>query len=408
MKIPSQFNEDSLYGRKRRRGERTEHYRQLIRLVLGLALVFVVMHQASKPEVYAPFFGVNQESYPVGPMDVAANVEGGGDRERSTKATATRDAENERGGDEIDFDLLAETLDQANQVPVEQQQALLRTLYDFQSSGAEQDTFGESNMDEFPIKSDDAINVKSWISALTKLAESRVVDGSVWHSADRDSLFLYLDEFRRTGSNWSGRKNANGFTQVGVLPLLQQPDVYLAKEVTFKGRVARIIQQDAGQNAFDFNRYWQLWMRPSNGVQRPLLAVVGSVPEKLMRFVGDSEIRDAPALTIHGRFLKRLSYRSSLGADLTPVIVGRVMMNGSNQVASTGNGPSRQSQNRSVSGFLPWMVAATLIGIGIASLVLWRTAVSARLSRALRAKQFESVTSFESIDIYTPTEEQER
>ena len=57
MRIPSQFNEDSLYRRGGRSAQPAQSYRRLLRLVLGLALVVVIMRQASRPEIYQAFFG---------------------------------------------------------------------------------------------------------------------------------------------------------------------------------------------------------------------------------------------------------------------------------------------------------------------------------------------------------------
>ena len=57
MRIPSQFDDDSLYRKKIPRGESVKTFRKLIRLALGLALVAVVMLQAAKPNIYRPFFG---------------------------------------------------------------------------------------------------------------------------------------------------------------------------------------------------------------------------------------------------------------------------------------------------------------------------------------------------------------
>ena len=56
MRIPSQFNDETLYGR---RGAVAAggSFRRVIRLSVVLALVVVVMQQASQPEMYETFFG---------------------------------------------------------------------------------------------------------------------------------------------------------------------------------------------------------------------------------------------------------------------------------------------------------------------------------------------------------------
>ena len=58
MRIPSQFNESSLYGRgKRPPPDSTQSYRRLLRLLVALVLVVMVMRQASRPQMYEVFFG---------------------------------------------------------------------------------------------------------------------------------------------------------------------------------------------------------------------------------------------------------------------------------------------------------------------------------------------------------------
>ena len=57
MRIPSQFNDESLYRRRPNPRDSGDTTRRLIRLALGLVLVLVVMRQAARPELYQAFFG---------------------------------------------------------------------------------------------------------------------------------------------------------------------------------------------------------------------------------------------------------------------------------------------------------------------------------------------------------------
>ena len=56
MRIPSQFNETSLYRRQPQAGERNAAIRKLFRLGVAMALLIVVMRQAGHRELYEPFF----------------------------------------------------------------------------------------------------------------------------------------------------------------------------------------------------------------------------------------------------------------------------------------------------------------------------------------------------------------
>ena len=57
MRIPSQFNDETLYGRRAKRPSSAHAYRRLLRLAIALVLVIVLMGQASQPRVWRIFFG---------------------------------------------------------------------------------------------------------------------------------------------------------------------------------------------------------------------------------------------------------------------------------------------------------------------------------------------------------------
>ncbi len=164
----------------------------------------------------------------------------------------------------------------------------------------------------------DRPRVAAFLAALDDAAASRVVDGSVWRSGDFDLFYRYLDQ----ASGLSGE----GVATSGVLPLLQQPDVFRNQLVRTSGTVARTERIEAKENPYGISEYWQLWIRPADGADRPLVAVVPAVPA-LVESVGPNAItEEGPRVTIVGRFLKRLAYQSALGADLAPVVVGRIVL----------------------------------------------------------------------------------
>ena len=181
---------------------------------------------------------------------------------------------------------------------------------------------------------------------LDRRASSRVIDGSVWRSGDFDGLYSFLLQ--------SSSAPNEAVPVIGVLPLLQQPEIYRNQWVRVAGEVARVEQIQTPDNPYDVDEYWQIWLRPINGVNRPIVVIVPSIPKSVRDF---SSLDDSisPELQISGRFLKRLSYRSGLGADLAPVIVGEIRY----APASGGNNPNslRQAKTtRICSGRwgLPW------------------------------------------------------
>ncbi|EMI19125.1 hypothetical protein, membrane [Rhodopirellula maiorica SM1] len=459
MKIPSQFNEDSLYGRRQRRGATVQDYRRVIRLALGLALVLVVMRQAAKPRVYEPFFGG-----------------AAGQQQRLSNATrqiyaGNRPADLLIGGDataetvldlrEVDPKVMLDARAIVALVPPEDQQLWLATLLrirrhqeipqftvldtgwtvklsqlDWQADQESDEKAPQQGWSELiqRVASDPSglsaemedtggdakIKIQALIRALDTAAASRVAASGVWQSRDRDAMYRYLDEAQFGFENdWAGLTTAGLTTagrategtdasaeeasglqktgkvqataapavpQVGVLPLMQQPDVYLNHVVAFAGRPARVERHAANSNEYGIAHYWHLWLRPVDGADRPLLAVVNDVPESIANGVFEnSESEDAAVLWITGRFLKRLAYRSGAGADSAPVIVGRILTlppDAETESATQSNSlVSDDGMSRSLWGMI---LFAVLLGVGLAALAMWRTAVSARQSRQLR------------------------
>jgi hypothetical protein len=216
--------------------------------------------------------------------------------------------------------------------------------------------------------------VAALLAALDAAANARVVDGSVWRSGDFDSLYRFLDQAQRLPRS--------GVAAVGVLPLLQQPEVFRNQWVRFHGSVARTERIEAPDNPFGFTHYWQLWLRPADGVNRPLVAIVPSVPETVAAVGPQATTTTGPEITVVGRYLKRLAYQSAIGADLAPVVVGQIT---SAPISERQREQLEQTSPPAPSAGLGWpILLACLLGIGFAVFVMWHTAASAKRSRQLR------------------------
>ena len=301
MRIPSQFNQDNLYRRGRRRGDLQPH-RRMVQLLLALALVLVLMQQASNPKLYESFFGA----------------------------------------------LTAEHEDHTAEPPAHVQTA-------------------DANAASLPRQ---AIAPPVPDVELT----SQVVDGSVWRQGDFAAMFSFLQEAE-------GDAPAAG-SAVGVLPLLQQPEVYRNQVVRCRGQVVRAQRIEATGNDFGIDQYWQLWLRPQAGADRPLVVITGSVPDAVAMVDATGIDRDGPDILVAGRFLKRLAYQSAAGADLAPVIVGRIITSTVSPPVGLG-----ASTTYSVSKLIAIVAAASVLGIAIAAWVMWRTSVATRQLRKLRSPQ---------------------
>lgn len=403
MRIPSQFNEDNLFRQRSRRNESAQTYRRLLRLLMGLALVVVVMRQASKPAIYETFFGPEVAVGAPPQLQPGSSIQLG--VSSPIDAQTTRITPEDR---QVALGLVGamQPTQQREWVvalsrweagrPIETVPSSIDFVLDqltSQSDISEQDRLRWKTMvDSLTTRQGTAIPspdaqpaISALLAALDDAASARVVDGSVWRSGDFDLFYRYLDQ----ASQISGI----GVAASGVLPLLQQPDVFRNQWVRASGTVARAESIQAKSNPYGITNYWQLWIRPSDGADRPMVAVVPEVPA-LVKAVGpEAVLKEGPRITIVGRFFKRLAYQSSLGADLAPVVVGRITVAPiiEEELSVTG----QATRLRETSGQL-WttITVASLVGIMLALLTMWRTSVMAKRARSLRNEHRQQPDDF--------------
>ena len=223
------------------------------------------------------------------------------------------------------------------------------------------------------------------MTALDEAANNRVVDGSVWRAGDFDSLYRFLDQ----ATNVPRR----GVVSTGVIPLLQQPDVFRNQWVRVRGGVARVERIEAQDNPFGFTHYWQLWLRPIDGADRPMVSIVPSIPDSVAAVVDAQSTKlEGPEVAVVGRYLKRLAYQSGIGADLAPVVVGAITSAPINQ----GESPQGLEPAETAASRPAWwpIVLASLIGVAFAIGVMWRTAAAAKRARELRTSHRAEPDSF--------------
>jgi hypothetical protein len=113
-----------------------------------------------------------------------------------------------------------------------------------------------------------------------------------------------------------------------------------------------------------------------------MVVIVRSVPPLLAEVGADAIEQEGPQVTIVGRYLKRLAYQSSLGADLAPVVVGRVAV--APVAPSVASDSVDAGTTRSAGQWWLILAAACLIGFGLAAIAMWQTAVTAKRARLLR------------------------
>ncbi|QEF97277.1 hypothetical protein Mal15_13160 [Stieleria maiorica] len=439
MRIPSQFNDSSLYRPRRGDGNSKKHRsvpgatdsrRRLIRLGVVLLLVVVVMREARRPGLYQTFFDTREENWiPIAP---AADPTG---RSAQTGAPADRIAAagndvtvNARAG-ESGAAIRRATARWVDAMEVPLQRAWTESLIKIQSSSAQTSTgWGGLSVDQFDASTElvqqssvqqghethdeflamiqtlrdcavaDECPPGVWgriasvavptLDALQAAATRRVSDGTFWTSADSDAFYLGLVR--------SDALPSDGGVTTGTLPLLQQPEIYRGQTIRLVGTLHLAEPKTAQSNRAGVESYWKLWIIPADGGIRPTILMTRELPG----LIADSLTADGKwdhqsnpdnpdgKIAAVGRFIKRLPYRSSIGADLAPVVIGRVV--GAKGLASTSgeqSGGDATGDSAAAGGDLTGLVGVLLAivgGIALAGFLMYRSALDAKRSRTLR------------------------
>ncbi|HBV62367.1 MAG TPA: hypothetical protein DEF45_05030 [Rhodopirellula sp.] len=399
MRIPSQFDDDNLYRKKIPRGESVKTFRKLIRLALGLAVVVVVMLQAAKPAVYRPFFG----HLPAKSGGAAASLPSALATRPQVSTSGNAKTEQtqystEEGQIASQLILQLSRKEQVNWTVILSRSLRglkIGKLPDAIATTAKRLKFdpdlGPDQRAEWEFAVQDlagsmphpAANPfygltqkNALLAALDEAAVNRVMDGSVWRSDDFDSFYRALDS--------ASQLPKSGAATVGALPLLQQPDVFFNQLVTIHGQVALVENIQAPENPYGIKDYWQLWIKPAEGADRPIVAVVPDAPRSVSEQAGVQLAgTEGAQISVVGKFLKRLAYKSGAGADLAPVVIGRItyapFAQGEQTSTSTDN-------DTTVLASKFWLIVSIscIGGVGLAMLLMWRTSVLAKQSRKLR------------------------
>lgn len=403
MRIPSNLNRPTLYGASRRGPADDGSTRKLLRLVLALALVVVVMRQAARVEWYEPFFAEppDRTSLPNGPYAPNGDVSPAGDERPPAglprpvvglEYNDGRDADGER----------------ADAGPADGERA------DSERADSEQGEAGDVGRDAGAAEG----RADAGPGAAGDLLAD-VADGSVWRGSDFPAFYHLL----AAAAERAGRPQVPSppGPLVGVLPLLQQPDIYRGRAVRVRGRVARSTRRQAAANEHGLGHYWELWLRPHDGSDRPLLAIVPDVPGVAesengwgvdpRRLASRASLSDGPWVSVDGRFLKRLAYRSAAGVELTPVVIGRLstteplsaipgseLLGREEAVGSPATEAAPAAWGRKAA-MLAGVLVAILVGVGLGWLAIWRSSADAARVRRLRAGELaRSARWIESAD----------
>ncbi|MEM9364741.1 MAG: hypothetical protein AAGD07_02020 [Planctomycetota bacterium] len=399
MRIPSS-NPEGLYPapgqRARGRQNHADPWRRLVRMIVVLALVIVVMQQASNPVYYAALFPGQTPQ-----VQVTSGVSHAMEADIRVRPTVSDEVANRvddylKEAGEATWPLVWNHLTGSGPMKPKNTTTHSAVLAD---------------LDELTQRDPSAARA----ALLQALLLDRVFasrDGTVWRSDDlvaiKAALQLHREPPRSTAiEDW--QTHYADASSTGVVALLQQPDIHRGNRFIAAGELIRLERV-----AHSDTLYWHLWLKPNDGSNRPWLTVVDTLPSSLDNWfhstVNESDANlvqgqsperqqvtglDVPApypiVQVAGVFLKRLSFRSQLGAELTPVIAGRVSSISSLGIASVNvvgqtQGPTTVPSQQSVR-LLTLVIGCAVIAISMAAWVMWRSAAEHRELRKRRKHQ---------------------
>jgi hypothetical protein len=373
MRIPTGLNDGNLYRRRHQQNPEPTPYRRLIRLVFALVLVLVLMKQAGNSQAYRIFFpepGLRTELPESENRKIGNDYSDSSESEALDLAMPPMDktiAQLSSSDQEQLTKLLAKLRKSSSDDSVKLDADLIQRVRDAAILAGEPLTEDGTN----PPLGDEVVRFRLQ-AALDQTYLENVDDGSVWKKTDNQAFCRLL----------AGEPLHHLALQkpryVGVTAMLQQPEAYLRTRVAMNAQVARVSKLTASANDFAIADYYELWLKPSDGSERPVAFYSQHVPSYVEDLIGVEFVSDGPVVNIEGLFLKRISYRSADGSQLAPAIVGHFRRT---QATSTPLQPIVARSEPSVSLLV---VAATALGAGVAILIAVTTAVSLRRSRQAR------------------------
>ncbi len=364
-----------------------------MRLGLALVLTIVVINQAGKPEFYEPFFA-NQPPARLVAKPLATNS--------AVATTIAKSLVNTQSLTQTVALLTAAQRDQLTDylattrrdaVPSsDKSQAALATIIAANASlaGESIDLLAESNLLA------DATTLARLQTALDKTYLDSIDDGSIWRKGDELAFYRLLEN-----SDWIDRDGAIA-PQVGVVNLLQQSDSYLGKAVAMRGRIARATRRRASVNPFGVEHYYELWLQPRDGSERPVAFYSRQVPDDVAAFDGQDFVADGPLVDLHGVFLKRLAFRSQGGAEVAPAIVGELIL----PAPITANTIVNEADWQPNLAML--LAIAAAVGFSVAAAIMLANRVTARrLARLRQSHRPPGDALFQSLQTLPPPRETE-
>ena len=356
-----QLRSDRWYSRSGQRRSRIQHRpvgggtRRLFSLAVLLVLVFWVMQKSADPKAYERIF-----RYLGVPLDATLNQGGGLSGFSDRRSTSTElstvpgssistsrisDQKNIIFNEQLPSDMYSEgdrperskssgpeaLTEVWNKVPWKDKDLgraaqLVFAAPDSELSGDQTDTRArvEAAIAEISWSSPD-VELATQIAVTENQVEfgrwldrrllSQITDGSPWRGSENEVFYRLLQRADR----WD-RADADRMI-VTSYPALRE-SVGLArgtKWVRFRGWIEQAKQVAVADEKWGFQKYWVVWLRPSDRSARPVVAYLTRIPSALatqqaIDWRGEIEVYGLPA--------KLIAYNAASGIEVAPALCG--------------------------------------------------------------------------------------
>lgn len=408
MKIRSSLTERSLYRQRSNPAAARATGRRLSTLLLALILVLLLMQQAGDPEVYRKLFarlgvpmttpaGIEIQSQPtflpatpvqtsaVGDFAQLVDRLSDEDRDRLTQRLATiRHRASGTNTSSVEF---AEEGEPAEKDSIDSLGATVASAAR-EAGFANPVAIEQALLSETDVDPDQMVLLRDLQTALDATYLESIEDGTVWNSGDFKAFYRSLQ--RVSGSD----PLSEDPVYVGVVPLIEQSVIYRGRHVRMYGRAVQASLIAAKSNPFDIDAYWMVWLRPTDGSERPVVVYCTEVPAEVAALSETGVADDGPMVDVDGLFLKRYLYRSVGGYDQAPLLVARL---GLPQSASA---PIAKQNTIPLGSAIAWAVAgAGLIAALVTGIWYWSVRRNELRDRIVRQKRLQSnPPTFDKLD----------
>ena len=191
-----------------------------------------------------------------------------------------------------------------------------------------------------------------------------VRDDTVFFSPEEQRAWFHLVDVLRQADAFSLEAASVG--NVTWRQLFDQPAAYRGDLVTVAGLARRVTVEQPRSPAATVARYYKVWLQPSDHPTSPMIVYCLELPDGFP--VGD-EIKQPVAVT--GFFFKRTAYKAHDRIWLAPLLVAKTLR---------WRPAAAVSEPQTRVPFWAVVLAAAIIGLGLAWLMWRRAAQGSRLS----------------------------